>query len=269
MTMRNKKSQIKRCFTIVEIVVAMTVFALLMLIIMQIFGSMQNVWATTSGRTQTHQSVRVVMDMITSDLQSAFYDPEAKYWESWCYYQKNASGYSFDENSRLWFVTHRQKSVQAKNSPLVQTGYWLEKMDGGSMYRLKNAIVSNVGEGEAKDCYNYHTADEPHSGLTGTISSEVSKYAVTLAENIISLKISPMVKTYKSGTQWNLAVTDCSGSADKLPSYVKIELEILDDPANREAYLAATGDDKKIYIKKFTRLIEIERGQYYEQAGGS
>ena len=83
-----KKKRLQK-FTIVEILVAMSVFSVLMLIIMQIFGSLQNVWTTTSKRTQTAQNANMIMNMIAADLQSAYYDVEASPESSWCYYQSD------------------------------------------------------------------------------------------------------------------------------------------------------------------------------------
>lgn len=47
-----------RRFTLIEIAVAMSIFALLMLILMQIFSATQNVWRTSSGKTDTYESTR-------------------------------------------------------------------------------------------------------------------------------------------------------------------------------------------------------------------
>lgn len=265
-----KNNQFKSGFTIVEVVVAMTVFSILILLVMQIFGAMQNVWATTSAKTKTYQNARIIMEMIAADMQSAFYNINADPANSWCYYQNKEV---FDHDARLWFVTHRQKSVQAKNSSLVQTGYWFENVtkDGVDLKILKNAVISNVGD--ASDLYDYNTKEEPDSGLTGTIDSEVKNYATVLDDNVLSLKVKPYVKKKNSSGNYVLHELGSSQypvtSNDFLPSYVGIELEMLDDePGVREEYLNGDSEKKASLVRKFSRIIEIDRGQYYEETAG-
>ena len=265
--MKKIKLNRKQRFTIVEVLVAMAVFSILMLLIMQIFGSMQNVWTTTANRTETYQNARVIMDMIATDLQSAFYNLDADAETSWCYYQTALEPNS--DSKPIWFVTHRQKSVQAKNSSLVQTGYWMEEVtkDGVTLYALKNLVISNMnidGAGNTADLYDYlyTTAKAPAAKLR-SVDSDLKKFAVTLDDNVVSLKITPFVKKTDPANGKN--TWDTSVPCNRLPLYVKVELEILDDdPETRARYSEASADDKKALVRKFSRVIEINRGQYYE-----
>ena len=97
----------------------------------------------------------------------------------------------------------------------------------------------------------------PHAKLRDITS--LKSFAVTLDDNIVSLKITPYVMKAKPGEgkiEWE-EVMPCY----QLPSYVKIELEILDDdPEIRARY--KNGETELSH--KFFRLIEINRGQYYE-----
>ena len=260
-----KKKRLQK-FTIVEVLVAMSVFAILMLIIMQIFGSLQNVWTTTSKRTQTTQNANLIMNMIAADLQSAYYSVDADAYSSWCYYQNNKE--LTGSNTPVWFITSRQKSVQTSNSSLVQTGYWVEEVerDGLTLYALKNLTISNVKyDGVATNTatlYNHNYAVQPDAKLTN-VSSDLRSISVLVDDNIVSLKITPYVKTITSSTgaiNW-----DSSGNCRRLPAYVEIELQMLDDdPSVREAYKDADSAEKKTMIRTFTRIVEINRGQYYE-----
>ena len=62
-----------RYFTIVELIVAMAIFAILMLILMQIFSATQDVWRKTSEKSDSYESARSVLNIIAGDLQSAIY----------------------------------------------------------------------------------------------------------------------------------------------------------------------------------------------------
>ena len=269
---KTMKKRIQK-FTIVEILVAMSVFAILMLIIMQIFGSLQSVWTTTSKRTQTAQNANVIMNMLAADFQSAYYNMDADENSSWCYYQ-NGTDLTGD-TTPVWFITSRQKSAQSANSAQVLTGYWVESVtkDGVNLLALKNLPLSNVDyeiEGSSlktSELCNYRTEKNPPSSLK-EISSDLKKISVLLDDNIVSLKITPYVKIINPST--GAATYNNSGSCEKLPAYVEIKLEMLDDdPAVREAYKDASSEDQKKMIRTYTRIIEINRGQYYEQSGGA
>ena len=252
-------------FTIVEILVAMSVFAILMLIIMQIFGSLQTVWTTTSKRTQTSQNANVIMNMIATDLQSAYYNKDADKNTSWCYYQ-TAQNMEGPSPKPLWFITSRQKSAQTAGSSLVQTGYYLEKneKDGVTLYALKNLTISNIAYKDASsDLYNFRTESAPAGGLLGSSVTALNKNAVLIDDNIVSLTIIPHVKK-TNPTSGNITF-DKPDACTQLPTYVEIKLEMLDDdPSVRAAYKEANSDDQKRMIRTYTRVIEINRGQYYE-----
>lgn len=280
--MKKMTRKIRQSFTLVEIIVAMSIFALLMLMVMQIFGAMQNVWANTSAKTKTFQNARVIMDMITADLQSAYYDYDfdyvSSYDTSWCY-QQEGFGISTG-NSSLWFVAHRQKSVQAKNKTLVQTGYWMEPAaarDGVTLWCLKNAIISTVDD--AKDFYTYNKEGKFDKDASLT-SAYINEHAVVLDNNIVSLTIMPfyVVTENNAGTKTNKTYNyenlpddfDELKKNDMLPSYVYIELIMLDDnPGVRAKYAEADADGKEELVRKFTRVIEIDRRQYYEVTEGA
>lgn len=259
-------------FTIVEILVAMSVFAILMLIIMQIFGSLQNVWTTTSKRTETSQNANMIMNMIAADLQSAYYSVEAPSDSSWCYYQRNVE--LTGDDSPVWFVTSRRKSVQTSSTSLVQTGYWVEEVvrDNLPMYVLKNLTISNVkydGVSDTSLLYNHKTTAFPDAKLR-TIHSDLKTVSVIVDDNIISLKITPYMRKIDPDTGKGNLVSpgesgwDSSKDPYRLPAYVKIELQMLDDdPAVREEYKDASAEERKRMVRTFTRVIEINRGQHY------
>lgn len=61
-----------RRFTLVELLVALGVFSVLMVVFMQLFGTMRLAWTNTQRRTDAHSNVRVAMDMISTLLGSAY-----------------------------------------------------------------------------------------------------------------------------------------------------------------------------------------------------
>lgn len=262
--MKNTLKKRMQKFTIVEVVVAMAVFSILMLLVMQIFGSLQNVWTTTSKGTQTAQNANIIMNMIANDLQSAYYDIEADGNSSWCYYQSSSDLKGLDKP--LWFITSRPKSVQSSNSAQVQTGYYLQevKKDGADytalkLYALKNLVISNVNyDGVSEDLYNFRRKKEPDDDLK-TITSELDKKSVLIDDNILSLTITPYYwdstgKKYEPVTSFVY---------QRLPRCVKIELVMLDDDVSVREAFENNDADRNLLKRKYTRVIEINRGQQY------
>ena len=72
--MRIKRRIFRNCFTLVEVVVSMAVFAILMLGLMQFFASAQGLWSSTSSRVSTCEEARVAMNLLSTDLMCAYYE---------------------------------------------------------------------------------------------------------------------------------------------------------------------------------------------------
>jgi Tfp pilus assembly protein PilW len=60
-------------FTILELMVAMSVFAVLMTVLMQFFSSAQKITINTKKKTGCYESSRLVFEMISRDLRTAKY----------------------------------------------------------------------------------------------------------------------------------------------------------------------------------------------------
>ena len=63
-------------FTLIELITAMAVFTVLMLVMMRFFSSSQEAWTTSNQRSMIFENAQVAMDLISRDIQSAYYDVE-------------------------------------------------------------------------------------------------------------------------------------------------------------------------------------------------
>jgi Tfp pilus assembly protein PilW len=64
---RTKKSN----FTLIELLAAIGVFAIIMLIVFQMLASSQKVWSLSETNTRIYENARIALDIITRDLQCA------------------------------------------------------------------------------------------------------------------------------------------------------------------------------------------------------
>ena len=60
----------RRRFTLVEMTVAMSIFAILMLIMMQLFGSIQTIWRTSNHKATASEDARFVTRLIKDMLET-------------------------------------------------------------------------------------------------------------------------------------------------------------------------------------------------------
>lgn len=69
--MFNKRYSRKGSFTLVELLVAMTVFSILLLLMLQFFSGAQKMWTSTEKRNELYADARIAMDLMTSLIQSS------------------------------------------------------------------------------------------------------------------------------------------------------------------------------------------------------
>lgn len=73
--MRKKfmRNPVRKGFTLIELVVAMAVFSLMMLLMMQFFMDTQRLWSKSEDKANMYADARVAMDLMSSALQSVYY----------------------------------------------------------------------------------------------------------------------------------------------------------------------------------------------------
>ncbi|MEI6422677.1 MAG: prepilin-type N-terminal cleavage/methylation domain-containing protein, partial [Lentisphaerota bacterium] len=71
-----KKKIFKKKFTLIELMAAMGVFAIIMLIMLTFFNSAQKAWTNCINRGQIYENARIAMDLIARDLQCVYYEKE-------------------------------------------------------------------------------------------------------------------------------------------------------------------------------------------------
>lgn len=98
-----KKIRNKNLFTLLEVLVSMGVFSLLMLALMQFFSAAQGVWEKSGSKSDLFDSGRIVAQLLTEDLATAFCGDD----------EHNMTNYKFYQNdtTRLTFAAQRTGGV--------------------------------------------------------------------------------------------------------------------------------------------------------------
>jgi type II secretory pathway pseudopilin PulG len=106
--MRRQRSA---AFTLIELLVAAAITALIGVLILMVTGHMMAAWSRTSGQLAAEAQARVVLDVLSLDLQSALYRDDGRVWLS-------VEVLDRTDNSGLWVSASRQKPAGAANGSL-------------------------------------------------------------------------------------------------------------------------------------------------------
>ena len=230
-----------RRFTLIEIAVAMSIFALLMLILMQIFSATQNVWRTSSGKAETYESARVVLDLLGNGLESAI-RTNSSTGEKF-YYNKTT------DKTELWFPT------------MTATRLGSDTISGeAEYYFILTDINNNLGTlkfGYARDTsltggnLNFRTNANAHSTLdTGAGTTNL----IPMLENVYEFKIDAFSKDSAGQLQYL-----SSDTVTELPSAVIVTLKVLDNDERTKTRFsnAASDADREALLRTFRRIIYV------------
>ncbi|HBK29965.1 MAG TPA: hypothetical protein DDZ04_09920 [Parabacteroides sp.] len=116
------KTKISR-FTLLEMAVAMSIFAILMLILMQIFGATQAVWRSSSAKADTAASVRAALDLLEDGISSALPLDSNDAGKSCFFYDKSKQNTS---DFFLWFPTTLSFQMSGAITKNVEEAYILD-----------------------------------------------------------------------------------------------------------------------------------------------
>ena len=225
-----------RRFTLIEIAVAMSIFALLMLILMQIFSATQNVWRTSSGKAETYESARVVLDLLGNGLESAI-RTNSSTGEKF-YYNKTT------DKTELWFPT------------MTATRLGSDTISGeAEYYFILTDINNNLGTlkfGYARDTsltggnLDFRTNANAHSSLT--------EEGIPMLENVYEFKIDAFSKDSAGQLQYL-----SSDTVTELPSAVIVTLKVLDNDERTKTRFsnAASDADREALLRTFRRIIYV------------
>ena len=229
-----KKNHKKHRFTLLELAVAMSVFSILMLILMQIFGSTHTVWRSSSAKADVYESARTTLNLLSRSLENALYSTEGKHF----YLSNDTNGNAVG----LWFPS--TATFTTSSNTAMQFFYKLTASN--DLFDLKFAYLSEHSA-------NFRTEQEPFTNLPS------NQYSIL--NNIAEFKIVPMKKTKVRKDDGSIQSTleifsPSAGYLDNLPDVVVIMLKVVDDDTK-----AINAADKTPYTHEFRRIVYINANQ--------
>lgn len=113
----------KTNFTLVELIVAMAVFSILLLLMLQFFSGAQRIWNGMEKRNEIYANARIAMDLMTAQLQNTFYTNAgipfvivAPDTDDSKIYFATRTGDQFPGKSSLKYMTFQRNNTTAANS---------------------------------------------------------------------------------------------------------------------------------------------------------
>ncbi len=221
-----------RPFTLIELITAMAVFVVLMGVMMKFFQEAQQAWSLSSQRAMVYDNARVAMDLITRDLQAA-------------YYKKDVTPFWHSTTDVLGFISATPMPQVDSTSPFHEVQYKLEDD------WLKRSVTGNQSGN-----FDYHTNfDTAFSTREDFV--EIVPYVTDLKFTCYNNKVV------------NPTIPQADIDLTNFPFIVMVELTLLDKNSweKWKAFLAGSANDAANALKEnqertFTKMIFMgERGQ--------
>ncbi len=160
--------KVKRYFTLVELMVAMTVFSMVMLMVFMLFSSSMMVWRKSSQQNQIFENARMAMDLMARDLQCAYYEAgKTPFWFKPATTYSVASDKQYNNPSLCFVATTLVPPNPYCQSKTCEIKYQLYGMTFGT----KNAndgwlLRSATGDSKSDETDNLYNAS---TNPTGTL----------------------------------------------------------------------------------------------------
>lgn len=242
----SKKNNKRTHFTLIEIAVAMSIFAILMLILMQIFSGTQRVWRASSAKASSAESARMTLDMISKALENAIYSPSGT-----SFYCNNTSSSTTQTSPSLWIASTSYPTNLA-SSITEQAFYLVEDPDYASANSKLYQLYLSITTKDDSSAWDFRTSTTAHTSAT----SDSNRQALRILDNVAGITITPVFHN----TAFD-AETPSHNYSNYLPHYVIIVLNIVDDDdASKQRYSAATtNEDRATLSSQYTRVVTIKQ----------
>lgn len=222
-------------FNLVELLVAITVLAVVVTIMASIFRHSEAAWTQNTGEDSVENGGRVALNMLTRDLQGAVADIQLSF--SFFTDRDVVTSYGFT-NAEINFIALQSLPART-NRATSAVMYWVREAPGSpGRYELVRSVrpVDPVN----LDCYtNALWYDNPPTGFGRPTGADACS---VVAENVAGFRLA----TPETGSEFYMA--------DELPSRLDIYLELLPErDARQAADLQARGMDPLDLVERTAR----------------
>lgn len=238
------------CFTLLELLVSMGVFAILMLALMQFFTSAQSIWTRSNTRYDMYDNARLALNLMATDLQCLYYDD----------YKTNAKYFDVSGSDDKWtlsLATQRSDSSSACTS-LVLVYYQYDKEKGTLSFKQ---VTDYDADNKSQD---WITKGESGIDMLSGLMS-LGSWTV-LAENIVNFPVPTCQYLPQAGAErYVIGTPDAPPNNIPIPQRVILSMTLIDSDTRKKLTPILTSykkDFKDVYdiaIKKEEDLENVEK----------
>ncbi|HCE44841.1 MAG TPA: hypothetical protein DET40_14975 [Lentisphaeria bacterium] len=152
--MKNKSNVMKNSFTLIELIAAMGVFSILMLVMLSFFDGAQRAWSNCINRGQIYENARVAMDLITRDLQCAYYEVDkTPFWYKGYTSYSGASDEMYNQQMLAFVAVTSVPPSDNCNSKICEVKYQLYNYDAsfGGLDPKKEGWLMRSATGDRRE----------------------------------------------------------------------------------------------------------------------
>lgn len=258
-----KKRLAKTHFTLLEIIVAMGVFSILVMVLMQFFTGAQKIWVGTENKNESYADARAAMNLMANLLQNNFYSA-GEDMEGRTPFQILHNN-SAEISDKIYFVTQSPLTV------VPDTKYNLSFI---AIQRDKTALKilgSSDGIGAASFVSNILDTKNNTWDNLFTQADQYPNKAVVI-DRVTNIKFFPG-KLNGNSISWFETISNPDQRVRGVPEVIRIELTVI-DKEGYEKWVAKGGGDpgvgesteakefRKPYERKFSRVVHLKSRNY-------
>jgi len=224
-------------FTLVELLVAMSVLVVLMFMLFRFFGAAQTAWTTTSANTRVYENARVAMELISRDLRTAVVSDQAGLQIPFYY---DAA------TDRVTCVTPTTVGTDSIDSKLCEVSYFTT--DGTAVDPIEKYALYRRAVSDANTGWDFLGATDAAWATSATDAA---------AQPVIAGVESLSIRCFTSA-----GAELTTGSGTSLPQYCQITMTVFDERlAELATELGGTGWQNKVDASKrtFTKIVFLPR----------
>ncbi|HJH03668.1 MAG TPA: type II secretion system GspH family protein [Victivallis vadensis] len=227
--MKKIRKRLSYRFTLVELLVAMAVFSILLLFMMQFFTGSQKIWVSMEEKNNLYADARVSMDLISTLLQGT-------------YFAQGQVPFLIDdigtENSKIYFPTQSQMDLIEDAGKVIFVSIQRGTTNATSD-QLRMAVLSDADKNDTTYDFSlffppyvdkYSSARDALMNNTDGVKKLLDKKmtptdetgdCVTLLDNVTGFRLIPMEK---DGAEIK---TITGNSFDEIPFMIEIQLSLM------------------------------------------
>jgi type II secretory pathway pseudopilin PulG len=250
-----KPANRQAAFTLIELLAAMGVLSLIMFVLISFFSSAQKAWTMSNARAETYENARIALDLITRDLQCAYYEEnKIPFW-----HRSNMSGiwaavpYEQYFNEALYFVSATSNppndDCDSRLCEIAYQLYYSPTTSSNEGWLRRSTTGSNLSGGATNTRWNFY--NKFTVGASGGAFAFTGRAGTTAADsNDTYQKVIPHVVNLtficynKQGVEIKPNATGMLTTG--FPYAVKVELTLMDS-SSWNKWLSMGGESDKIY----------------------